>query len=288
MEFESERLAENTKPKYSPHKLVLGFGSGLIYGMGRNNVWRQYLPKYTEHFKNDILISCVDISGVCAEYLGEIMDTSQRLYMDSGGYSLYKIESKFGKGEILNKECAQMKRKYLRLLSIIKPKECFELDNEVFRFDDNLLSTKNYLREEVKSITGYYPTPVFKMHQGFKYWKELCECDEYPRLSIGGLAQTRKWGAVGDEIKTLVDYARYCGKKVHLLGCQNIETFKKAQPDTVDFSIYQLAINLAEARKEHPEWPEDIDFNVISKHAILWAFARAKVRTYFYDSYQID
>lgn len=287
-DLQNSLLQENTRPKYGPHKLVLGFGGGLIYGMGRHNKWKQFLPKYVDHFKNDILISCIDIPGTCAEFLGEIMDSTQRLYMDSGGYSLYRTEQKYGVGDRLKKDCERIHRKFLRLLSILKPKECFELDNEIFRFEDDMLSTKNYLREEVKSIVGYYPTPVFKMHQGFAYWKQLCECDEYPRLAIGGLAQTRKWGTVGDEIKILVDYARYCKKKVHLLGCQNIETFKKAQPDTVDFSIYQLAINLAEARKEHPEWPEDIDPIVISKHAILWAFARAKVRTYFYDSYQVD
>ena len=151
-----------------------------------------------------------------------------------------------------------------------------------------MLSPQNYLRQEIKDIVGYYPTPVFKMHQGLEYWKKLCECDMYPRLSIGGLAQTREWHKFQDELKIMMEYARANNKKVHLLGCQNIETFKIVQPDTVDYNIFQLNINVDEARKEHPEFDANTPYYVLAPHAALWALARAKVRTYFYDSYRID
>lgn len=269
------------------HRLVMGIGSGWIYGMGTNGAWRELLPKHIAQVDNDFLISVKDVSYVCMEYLAQIMDTSDRLYVDSGGFSLYKDEKKFGKDnpEFIRR-CKAMKNKYLKALKILKPKYTFELDNEFFREDEDIMSPKNYCREEVKEILGHYPVPVFKLHQGFEYWKQLCDSDIYDTLAIGGLAQTRQWHTARDEIKIMMDYARAHNKRVHLLGCQNIETFKMVQPDTVDYNIFQLCINLNEARAEHPEIGTT-PFTAIARHAILWALARAKVRTYFYDSYQI-
>lgn len=86
----------------------------------------------------------------------------------------------------------------------------------------------------------------------------------------------------------MMEYARANNKKVHLLGCQNIETFKIVQPETIDYNIFQLSINVVEARKEHPEFNKNTPYYVLSPHAALWALARAKVRTYFYDSYMIS
>jgi hypothetical protein len=144
------------------------------------------------------------------------------------------------------------------------------------------MSPKNYCREEVKAITGFYPTPVFKMHQGFEYWKRLCESNLYDKLAIGGLAMTNDWGKYSDEFRKMMNYARDCGKKVHLLGCQNVDTFKTVKPDTIDYSIFQYAINLAHAKKEHPELETYEDLKI---HAVLYAFARAKSRSFLYDHF---
>jgi hypothetical protein len=181
-----------------------------------------------------------------------------------------------------HKECERMKNKFLNLLKSTKCCECFELDNEYFRHDEDLMSPKNYCREEVKAITGFYPTPVFKMHQGFEYWKRLCESDMYDKLAIGGLAMTKDWGKYSDEFRKMMNYARDCGKKVHLLGCQNVDTFKTVKPDTIDYSIFQYAINLAHAKKEHPELETYEDLKI---HAVLYAFARAKSRSFLYDHF---
>lgn len=174
-----------------------------------------------------------------------------------------------------------MRRKFLALLQVVRPCEMFELDNEYFRKDEDLLSPKNYLRDEIKEITGRYPTPVFKMHQGFEYWKRLCESDLYDKLAIGGLAMTRDWHLYRDEFRKMMNYARQCGKKVHLLGCQNVETFKQVKPDTVDYSIFQYAINLEHAKKEHPELKT---YEELKIHAVLYAFSRAKSRSFLYDN----
>lgn len=275
----------------SKHKLVFGFGSGLIYSLGNQGKWRDILPKYLEQFDNDILVSAKDMPISCLKYIAQFIDTKNRLYIDSGGFTLYKDEKKMGKDNpLFHKNCEKMKNKLLKVLSDVCPKECFELDNEYFRKSDDLLSPDNYLRKEIKEIVGYYPTPVFKMHQGFEYWKKLCESDIYDRLSIGGFAQTKEWHKYKDELKNMMEYARAHNKKVHLLGCQNIETFKLVQPDTVDYSIFQYALNINEAKRENPEWNnlKNVPYHKISKHIALWALARAKTRTYFYDSYQIS
>lgn len=271
------------------NRLVFGLGAGFCYSCAPEGYsYQEYLPKVLSNIENhDILISTVDMPVKMAELIYKEIGTD-RLYLDSGGFTLYKDEVKLGsENPEFHKKCEKMAKKFLSLLKIIKPKQVFELDNEYFRKSEDLLSTENYLRQEVYDILGFYPTPVFKMHQGFEYWKRLCECDLYPTLSIGGLAQTKSWNTKTEEIKTMVDYARECGKKVHLLGCQNVEAFKTVQPDTVDYSIFQLGINLPKAKNENPKWNGlKEEYTKLRHHIVLWALAGAMVRSFLYNSYR--
>lgn len=271
------------------NRLVFGLGAGFCYSCAPEGYsYQEYLPKVLSNIENhDILISTVDMPVKMAELIYKEIGTA-RLYLDSGGFTLYKDEVKLGStNPEFHKKCEKMAKKFLGLLKIIKPKQVFELDNEYFRKSEDLLSTENYLRQEVFDILGFYPTPVFKMHQGFEYWKRLCECSLYPTLSIGGLAQTKSWNTKTEEIKTMVDYARECGKKVHLLGCQNVEAFKTVQPDTVDYSIFQLGINLPKAKKENPTWSGlKEEYTKLRHHIVLWALAGAMVRSFLYNSYR--
>ena len=263
------------------HKLVYGLGGGLVYSCGSKGRWKQVLPTLLKTFDNSVLISTVDMPKNAAKVIYETVG-QDRLYLDSGGFTLYKLQKKYGPdSERFHQECEKMRRKFLALLQVVRPCEMFELDNEYFRKDEDLLSPKNYLRDEIKEITGRYPTPVFKMHQGFEYWKLLCESDLYDKLAIGGLAMTRDWHLYRDEFRKMMNYARQCGKKVHLLGCQNVETFKQVKPDTVDYSIFQYAINLEHAKKEHPELKT---YEELKIHAVLYAFSRAKSRSFLYDN----
>ena len=262
------------------NKLVYGLGAGLIYSCGGKGTWKDRLPQILNSFPNAVLVSTVDMPFNITKEISRIVG-KDRLFLDSGGFTLYKNESKLSK-EDHEKLCEKMKRKYLKMCSIAEYYQIFELDNEYFRKEEDLLSPKNFCREEVKEITGMYPTPVFKMHQGFQYWKDLCNSEMYPMLSIGGLAATRAWHTHRDELLKMMNYARQKGKKVHLLGCQNVETFKMVRPDTVDYSIFQYAINLAHARKEHPELDT---YEELKIHAALYAFARAKSRSFLYDTF---
>lgn len=265
------------------HKLVYGLGGGLVYSCGAKGKWRTVLPKLLATIENSVLISTVDMPRNAAKVIYDCVG-GDRLYLDSGGFTLYKQQTKLGADNPeFHRKCEAMRKKFLNLLQVVKPTEVFELDNEYFRKDEDMLSPKNYCRQDVYDILGRYPTPVFKMHQGFEYWKRLCESELYDKLAIGGLAMTRDWDKHRDEFRKMMNYARQCGKKVHLLGCQNVETFKTVKPDTVDYSIFQYAINLAHAKKEHPELTTYEDLKI---HAVLYAFARAKSRSFLYDTYE--
>ena len=275
---------ETTPQTPNKHRLVFGLGSGLIYSLGPN--WKELVPKLLNSFDNDVLVSTIDMAFTILNTIKGCINPHERLYIDSGGFTLYKYEKKYGKdSEIFKQECEKVHNRFIKILKTIGCKETFELDNEYFRVDDDLMSPKNYCREEVKAITGFYPTPVFKMHQGFEYWKRLCESDLYPRLAIGGMAQTREWHTRVEDLKHMMEYARMHNKKVHLLGCQNVDAFKAVQPNTVDYSVFQYAINLKYARDEHPELKE---YRELSPHAVCYAIARAKARGFLYDCYNKD
>lgn len=262
------------------NKLVYGLGGGLVYSCGGKGKWKEVLPKILKTFNNAVLISTVDMSYIAAKVIYDTVG-KDRLFLDSGGFTLYKKQLKLPYDEFA-KECEKMKTRFLKMLSIAEYSQIFELDNDYFKKNDDLLSPENFCRQEVKDLTGIWPTPVFKMHQGFEYWKGLCDSDKYPTLSIGGLAQTRSWDSYRDELRKMMNYARQKGKKVHLLGCQNVETFKLVKPNTVDYSIFQYAINLVHARKEHPELDSYEDLKI---HAVLYAFGRAKSRSFLYDTF---
>lgn len=272
------------------HKLVYGIGTGWLGGITGNNK-EANMRKVLNSFGNAILFSSIEMSRPMAKLIWDIVGTD-RLLVDSGGFTLWKKQVKMSMDGVdalqlpeFHKECEAAKRKFLNVLSVCKPRQVFELDNEYFRHDEDLMSDKNYLRKEVYDILGFYPTPVFKIHQGFEYWKRLVESDRYETLAIGGLANIRAWHTKIEELKTLVAYARQHGKQVHLLGCQNIEAFKEIQPDSVDYSIFQFAININRAKKEHPHLTEYKD---LKRHMSLYALAAANARSFMYDCYSIE
>lgn len=282
-----------------PRRLVMGLGGGLISSCRSDKVLEKLLVSHP----NDYLVSTVDMTKGYITFLDSVLG-GDRLWLDSGGFTLYKKQNKLGSDNPeFHKECERMKNKFLRLLKLSNFKMCFELDNEYFRKDDDLLSPNNYLRQEIYDITGYYPAPVFKMHQGFQYWKDLCDSPLYEVLAIGGLAQGRQWHVYRREIKVMMEYARMKGKYVHLLGCSNVETTRFIMPDSVDFSIFRYAINLPKAsdsyRKKVAEGiiiPDQsvyesagkdlmgkIPYHLISRDIVLYAFADARSKEFLYE-----
>lgn len=260
--------------------LVFGLTAGFVPWLGRKGKWKSLLPKILRTFDNCVLISAANATYVLEEVLRNELG-GQRMFLDSGGYTLFRKQSTLNP-EAFGKLCESMKNRFLKFCSKGEYKMIFELDNDYFKIDDNLLSTKNFLREEVKEITGHYPTPVFKMHQGYQYWKDLCESNTYPTLAIGGLAPKRAWHIYRDELTKMMNYARQHGKKVHLLGCQNVETFRLVKPDTVDYCICQYNINFMETRKQYPDLATDTD--LFLRTMAMNAFARAKSRSFLYDT----
>ena len=264
--------------------MVYGLSIGLIYSCGVKGLWKERITELLKSTDNPVLITCADCPYTAAQVVSSAVG-QDRLYLDSGGYTLWRKQQKMGlDNPEFHKLCDKMKKKFLNMLTVISPQEIFELDNEYFRKDPDLLSPLNYCRQEVKDLTGFYPTPVFKMHQGFKYWKDLCESPLYPKLSIGGLAATKSWHTNTEEIKIMMQLARQHNKKVHLLGCQNVQAFKAIQPSTVDYSIFQYAINLQRAKREHPELTSYAD---LKSHTVLYALASANTRSFLYDCYKM-
>lgn len=287
---------EFIRPK---RRLVMGLGGGLVSSCRSDKVLEKLLLAH----ENDYLISTVDMTTGYIRFIQSVVG-GDRLWLDSGGFTLFKKQKKLGEDNPLFwAECEKMKKKFFRFLGLGNFKMCFELDNEYFRKDPDLLSPKNYLRDEIKELTGYYPAVVFKMHQGFQYWKDLCDSPLYPILSIGGLAQGRQWHVYRDEIGKMMKYARDKGKYVHLLGCSNVETGRFVMPDSVDFSIFRYAINLEKAKKNYLDKVERgeiipgedvyesagrdlsgrIPYKYLSRDIALYAFAEARSREFLYE-----
>lgn len=279
-------LQTSENPGIRKHRMVFGLDPSVLHNLGHKHPqehWHIPARKVLQHFDNPVLIAATSASEPFAKFVYETVGT-ERLYVDSGGYFLYRKQLKLGADNPkFHKLCEKIKRSFIRVLKVTKPKEVFELDNDYFKVSDDLLSEDNFLRKEIKELTGFWPTPVFKMHQGFEYWKALCDCDKYPRLSVGGLAQTNSWKKYGPELKVMVDYAHSKGKKVHFLGGRNIKTFKTAQPDTIDYNIFFLQICYDKLRKEHPDLLAK-GFKYHKTHLVLWAFALAIRDKYMYDT----
>lgn len=280
-------------------RLVMGLGGGLVSSCRSDKVLEKLLLAHD----NDYLISTVDMTTGYIKFIQSVV-SGDRLWLDSGGFTLFKKQKKLGvDNPLFAAECEKMKKKFMRFLKLGHFKMCFELDNEYFREDEDLLSPKNYLREEIKEITGYYPAPVFKMHQGFQYWKDLCDSPLYPVLSIGGLAQGRQWHVYRPELDKMMKYARDCGKYVHLLGCSNVETTRFIMPDSVDFSIFRYAINIEKARNNFMKKINEgeiipgedvyesagkdlsgrIPYKYLSRDIVLYTFADARAKEFLYE-----
>lgn len=273
------------------HRLVIGTNNGWTSALAGNShdpdnyvpdVWEKLLP-YVGH---DMLVSAYYGDKQLIKAMKKYWPPEEHLYVDSGGYTIYRKELKLGSGHPeIKRMCEYAKKRLLNFLKETKPKEVFELDNEYFRVDEDLLSPKNYLREEIKELTGKYPIPVFKMHQGFSYWKALCDSDMYPKLAIGGFAMTKEWHTRINEVRIMVAYARTKGKWIHLLGCANVAAFRLVQPDSVDYSAYQLGINVNQGRMEHPEWPRDKPWGEMKQTFALYGMASALCRSHYYDGF---
>ena len=117
----------------------MGLAGAMIYHCKGNSLEKMLLLQ-----DNDYLVSTIDMTAKNIEWLRDTVG-SDRLWLDSGGFSLFRKESKLGKDSPeFKKECESMRKKFLRLLQVGGFKMCFELDNEYFRKDDDLLSPKNY------------------------------------------------------------------------------------------------------------------------------------------------
>lgn len=106
----------------------------------------------------------------------------------------------------------------------------------------------------------------------------------------------------------MMKYARDNGKYVHLLGCSNVETTRYVMPDSVDYSIYRFAINIARARENYvrkvnegiitpppevyesagPDLSGRIPLKYLGQDMVVFAFADARARQFLYEKQNED
>lgn len=257
---------------------VFGIGGGLMYSGGFPKDTTA-LRKILDYLEGPILLSPAGVSNYAVEFAYDAVG-EDRLYFDSGAFTLMKRESKDTPEQFVAR-ARSLKRSYLNKLKLAKFRCVFEMDNDLFKVDDDLLSPRNFLREEAAEILGYYPTPVFKLHQGLDYWKALCMSPHYPTLAIGGLAPTRSWGEHRDVLIPMVAYARSCGKKIHTLGCANVDIIRHVKPDSTDFNIFVFGKAIDAIRKVYPTEPLDTNLKL---ELAKWCVADAKAREFLYKS----
>ena len=110
--------------------------------------------------------------------------------------------------------------KYIKFIINYKIKHYFEIDvDNIFGLD-----RVEFWRNKMESTIGYQCIPVWHKGRGVEYWKRMCK--KYSYIAIGGLVFHVKKQEY-ELIRRLVEYAYYCGVKVHGLGFTKTRELKQ-------------------------------------------------------------
>lgn len=94
------------------------------------------------------------------------------------------------------------------------------------------------LRKRLEERTGKKSIPVWHKGRGIDYWQWMCR--NYSYVAIGGLVfHVRRQEY--DLIRRMVDYAYYCGTKVHGLGFTRTKEISNYRFFSVDSSSWSKA-----------------------------------------------
>ena len=128
-----------------------------------------------------------------------LLDSGAFSYMNGAKVSLSQMDSYIDK--------------YIKFIINYKIKHYFEIDvDNIFGLD-----RVEFWRNKMESAIGYQCIPVWHKGRGVEYWKRMCK--KYSYIAIGGLVFHVKKQEY-ELIRRLVEYAYYCGVKVHGLGLQ--------------------------------------------------------------------
>ena len=124
--------------------------------------------------------------------------------------------------------------KYIKFIITYKIKHYFEIDvDNIFGLD-----RVEFWRNKMESAIGYQCIPVWHKGRGVEYWKRMCK--KYSYIAIGGLVFHVKKQEY-ELIRRLVEYAYYCGVKVHGLGFTKTRELKNYKFYSVDSASWVVS-----------------------------------------------
>lgn len=144
-----------------------------------------------------------------------------RIYIDSGGVTLFKNEVKMGKDSPeFHKKCERMRTKFLELLKAVPCKEAFELDNEYFRRILIYCLPGIIAAKKSRRSPGFIRPPFSKYIRDLNIGRPYASLICIPNSPLVASPKQNHGINTTMKLKVMKDLVRARGKKVHLLGCQ--------------------------------------------------------------------
>ena len=162
----------------------------------------------------------------CNNTIEQLIPCFKDFLLDSGAFTF--MQGKHG-GKI---DWNEYVKKYADFINKNQIKHYFELDI------DSIVGYENVkkLRNQLYSLTGVQPIPVWHKSRGSKDFTEMCK--EYPYVAIGGIVSGEIPSTQYKYLPKLISEAHNHGARIHGLGFTSLKWLPFCHFDSVDSTAW--------------------------------------------------